>query len=160
MPRYSEKSQYTKIKERLIYLMRSPLTKEFFISHCEPDSLLPIYRQHCAGKRYYTNVCISELEQQGLRPCLTILGKVKCTQVEAYRHVVAWTKLFVDAGFVPLNTGNILDYIEDLLDSTKVIYEKIKDVNFNEICDCKACEVSNYGRKRCALFEAKEHERS
>ena len=133
--------------------MRSPLSKEFIVGFCEPNSLLPIFRQHCAGDRNYTNVCFSKLKQDGLHPCLTILREVKCTKSEAYKHVVAWTKLFVDAGFEPLNTGAILDYIEEFKHKSQAIYDEIKDVNLSEICSCNACVVSNYGWEKCHLFK-------
>ena len=149
MPRLPQKSQYKKIENRIIFLMRSPLSKEFFIGHCQPHSLMPIFRQHCAGDRYYTNVCFTNLKKQGLHPCLTILEEVKCTQVEAYSHIIAWTKIFVDAGYTNLNTGNVMDYIEDLYEKSKTIYEVNKTKILTEICSCNSCIVSNYGYKKC-----------
>lgn len=152
MPRHSEKPQYKIVKDRIIFLMRSPLTKEFIVGFCEPNSLLPIFRQHCAGDRNYTNVCFSKLKRDGLHPCLTILREVKCTKADAYKHVVAWTKLLVAAGFEPLNTGNILNYIEELKDKSQAIYNEIIDLNLGEICSCNNCIVRNYARKKCPFY--------
>ena len=132
--------------------MRSPLSKEFVIGHCKPDSLMPVFRQHCAGERYQTKACFMLLKEQGFHPCLTILEEVKCTQVEAYKHVIAWTKIFVDAGYISLNTGNIMNYIEDLYENSAAIYEANRKKNITEICSCKSCLVSNYKYKKCTLF--------
>ena len=151
MPRYPQKSQYKDKDYRVIYLLRSPKTKEFFIGHCSPDSLMPTFRQHCAGDRNYTDECFPALKKEGLHPCLTILEEVFSTKVMAYRHVVAWTKIFVDAGYVSLNTGNILDYIEDLHEDSYRVYDINRLSNLSKICDCSACLVSNYARKPCAL---------
>lgn len=152
MPRFPEKSQYKTIEERLIFLMRSPLSKEFFIGHCKPNSLMPIFRQHCAGDRYRTNVCFTDLKKQGLHPCLTVLNKVNCTQVEAYNHVVAWTKLFVDAGYISLNTGEIMCYIKDLNKRSAAVYKTLNVKMLSAICGCETCLVSHYGYKKCPYF--------
>lgn len=152
MPRQSEKSQYKIKEERAIYLLRSPLSKEFFIGHCKIDSLMPIFRQHWSGDRYHTKDCFLNLKQRKLHPCLTILEKVNCTQVEAYSHVIAWTKIFVDSGFVCLNEGNVMDYINDLYEKSRNIYEQNKCKDIAEICSCKSCVVSNYGYTQCPFY--------
>lgn len=150
MPRHPQKSQYKVVKDRIIFLMRSPLSKEFFVGHCEPDSLMPIFRQHWAGQRYATEACFTALKKQGIHPCLTILEEVHCTQVQAFRHVIAWTKIFVDGGYVSLNNGNVMDYIEDMYEDSEAIYLLNKGKNISEICSCDACLVTNYGRKICS----------
>lgn len=154
MPRFPQKSQYKDKDYRVIYLLRSPKSKEFFIGHCTPDSLMPIFRQHCAGNRNHTDKCFIALRKEGLHPCLTILEEVFSTKVEAYSNVVAWTKIFVDAGYVSLNTGNILDYIADLNEASYRVYDINKLSNLSKICDCSDCLVSNYARKPCAMYSS------
>lgn len=156
MPRQSKKSQYNEEKEQVIFLLRSPKTKEFFVGHCSPNSLLPIFRQHWAGNRNHTTQCFTALKKEGIHPCLMILEKCVATDVSAYSHVVAWTKAFVDAGYTPLNQGNVLDYIEDMHDDSASVYEQIKNKNFDKICDCSACVVANYGRERCPFYGGKK----
>ena len=149
MPRNPQKSQYKDMKNRVIFLLRSPKTKEFFVGHCLTNSLMPIFRQHWSGDRNYTDECFTALKKEGLHPCLTVLEEVYATPVEAYRYVIAWTKIFVDAGYVNLNTGNLSCYIEDMMEDSVDVYEKNKDRNLEEICDCKACLVAHYNRKLC-----------
>lgn len=149
MPRHPQKSQYKEAKHRIIFLLRSPKTKEFFVGHCLPNSLLPIFRQHWSGDRLYTDKCFLSLKKEGLHPCLTVLEEVYATPVEAYRYVIAWTKIFVDAGYISLNTGNISCYIEDLQEDALRFFEDRRDKNLEEICDCKSCLVTNYNRKAC-----------
>lgn len=137
------------MKNRVIFLLRSPKTKEFFVGHCLTNSLMPIFRQHWSGDRNYTDECFTALKKEGLHPCLTVLEEVYATPVEAYRYVIAWTKIFVDAGYVNLNTGNLSCYIEDMMEDSVDVYEKNKDRNLEEICDCKACLVAHYNRNLC-----------
>lgn len=156
MPRQSKKSQYKQEKRQVIFLLRSPKTKEFFVGHCSPNSLIPIFRQHWAGNRNHTNECFTALKKEGIHPCLTVLEECVATDVKAYAHVVAWTKVFVEAGYTPLNQGNVLDYINDMLDDSAAVYEKIKTENLDKICDCSNCEVANYGRERCPFYGGRE----
>lgn len=156
MPRQSRKSQYKVEKEQVIFLLRSPKSKDFFVGHCSPQSLIPIFRQHWAGNRNHTNECFTALKKEGIHPCLTVLEECVATDVKAYAHVVAWTKVFVEAGYTPLNQGNVLDYINDMLDDSAAVYEKIKTENLDKICDCSNCEVANYGRERCPFYGGRE----
>lgn len=149
MPRHPGKSQYKNMKMQVIYLLRSPKSKEFFVGHCQPNSLMPVFRQHWSGDRNYTDKCFLDLKKEGLHPCLTVLEELPLTDVEAYKRVIAWTKIFVDAGYKNLNTGNIECYMEDMFGETLSAYEQNKDSDIDEICDCKSCLVSNYGRKPC-----------
>ena len=159
MPRFPQKSQYKKCETRVIFLLRSPRSMEFYIGHCKPDSLMPIFRQHCAGDRYHTNVCFLSLKQQGLHPCLTILEEINSTQVEAYTHVIAWTKLFVEEGYISLNRGNIMDYIDDLFAKSQAVYNEFKNSDLKEICNCKNCIVKTYGRKQCPFYSGDINEK-
>ena len=151
MPRHPRKSQYKEIKKQVIFLLRSPKSKEFYVGHCQPNSLMPVFRQHWSGDRNYTDKCFLELKKEGLHPCLTVLEEVYLTDVEAYKHEIAWTKILVDAGYKNLNTGNIECYMEDMFGETLSAYEQNKDSDIDEICDCKSCLVSIYGHKTCPL---------
>ena len=44
---------------------------------------------------------------RGLRPCLHVLEEVSCTKVNAYCHVIAWTKVLHDNGYRNLDQSNI-----------------------------------------------------
>ena len=151
--RYSKKSQYTEKDDRIIYVLFSPLTKEFFVSHCRKNLLKDIFRQHCYGKRYQTKDCVESLKTQHLHPCLFTLEEINATKVEAFNYVIAWTKIFLEAGYTSLNRGNILDYIHDLYENNLLIYNTNKVKDLTALCNCKVCLVSQYGRKRCPLFK-------
>lgn len=154
MPRHPQKSQYKEKDYRVVYLLRSPLSREFYIGQCAPDSLMPIFRQHCTGEREYTDKSCLALREKGLHPCLTVLEEVFDTRVGAYAHIVAWTKLFVDAGYTSLNTGNVLSYIEDMSEDAARVYDLNRFTNLKKICDCSACVVANYARQQCPKYDS------
>lgn len=152
MPRIPQKSQYKTKDIRILYVLHSPLSKEFYIGHCKQNSLLPIYRQHCSGKRYQTSVCIEELKKQNLHPCLHILEEIYATQVEAYSHVIAWTKIFIEAGYNNLDKGNIVHYVEQLYEKSEKVFNEYANTNLTAMCCCESCMVSHYGRKKCPKY--------
>lgn len=150
---HSKKSQYTQINNRVIYLLLNPLTKEFFISHCQEDLIIDIFKHHYYGKRYPTKECIEDLKSEDLHPCLFILERLHSTKVDAYNYVIAWTKIFHEAGYTNLNQGNILDYIDNLHENNMLIFNERKVKELGSILKCDACLVSHYGRKMCPLYK-------
>lgn len=154
--RHSEKAQYTKTEKRSIYILLFPLSKQSYISHCRKDLLKSVYQDHLYGERYQTKRFISELKEKNLHPCLFSLEELSCTKVEAFSHVVAWTKIFSDAGYVSLNQGNVSVYIDDLHGETFEIYKKRKKKNISDLITCDRCLVSNYARQKCPMFSGIE----
>lgn len=153
MPIYSLKSQYTEKNKRIIYIMKSPLSKEFFVGHCKNTLLKDVYKQHFRGDRQQTKVCFQILKKQNLRPCLFILEEIESTKTEAYHHVIAWTKIFFEAGYTNLDQGNISTYMNDLYKKSYAVYTANKDTDLGIKCNCDTCVVSNYGRKKCPLYK-------
>lgn len=153
MARYSQKSQYKTIEDRAIYFLRASGGNEFYISHCRKDLLKDVYRDHLRGERYATEAFIATCKEQGLRPCLHILEEVTCTKVQAYQHVIAWTRIFCDTGFEPLNLGNVVCYMEDMHDTTLAVYTQHKDAVLANLLQCQHCVVKTYCRKLCPDFK-------
>lgn len=156
---HSKKSQYTEKNDRVIYLLLNPLTKEFFISHCQKTLIIDVFKHHYYSKRFQTKECIEDLKSEDLHPCLFVLETINSTKVEAYNHVIAWTKIFLEAKYTNLNEGNILNYIADLHENNLLIYNERKEKELEQILNCNNCLVSNYGRKQCRLYKGEHNER-
>lgn len=155
----SKKSQYTKKENRTIYILLNPLSNEFYIGHCKSTLIKDVFKQHYYGERFYTKESFYNLKKQGLHPCLFLLENIYSSKVEAYKHVIVWTKIFLENGYTSLNQGNILDYINSLHDKNIVLYNDRKEIAINDICNCEICKVSNYGRKKCHLFKGDKNEK-
>lgn len=147
--RYSKKSQYKEVAQRVIYLLLFPGTKDFFIFHCPQKAVRDYYRQHIHGRYYKTKQAVENLVNQNLHPCLFILEEVNATKVEAYRYVVVWTKIFYDAGYVGLDQGSVKDYKDDLLEGNVVLYNERKDTNLSAFTTCDRCLVKIYNHAHC-----------
>ena len=147
--RYSKKSQYKEIADRVIYLLLFPGTKDFFIFHCPKRAVRDYYRQHIHGRYYKTKQAVDNLKKQNVHPCLFVLEEVNATKVEAYRYVIVWTKIFYDAGYVGLDQGSVKDYKDDLLEGNVVLYNERKDTNLSAFTTCDRCLVKIYNHVHC-----------
>lgn len=148
--RGTSKSQYTDVDNRAIYVLMSPISKEFFCSHCPTKSLQGLYRQHFSQNRPKTAKWIEEdLKSIGLHPCLFVLEEVNCTKVEAFSFVIVWTKIFHESGYESLQQGNVMDYKEELFDNNQVLYEQRKNIDIKDLVSCKNCKVQTYNHKKC-----------
>ena len=156
MARYSKKSQYKEIEERAIYALRSPIDNACYIGHCRKDLLKDVYKDHCRGERYKTAAITAALKARGLRPCLHILDTVTCTKVEAYRHVIAWTRILCDNGYHNLDQGNVSCYMDDMLPDTLSIYNRYRNAALDDLLRCDNCIVKMYARKLCPNCTSKD----
>lgn len=141
---------------RTIYILMKPRSKAFFISHCHKKQLKSVFQDHYYGERYQTQEVFGALKEQNLHPCLFTLEEVVCTEKEAYHYVVAWTKIFCDAGYYNLNQGNVSEHIDNMIDATREIYKHKTAINISELVTCSKCLVANYAKKKCLLFSGEE----
>ena len=160
MARYSKKSQYKQIEDRVIYSLHSPVGNDCYIGHCRKDLLRDVYKDHLRGERYKTEKAVSDCKARGLRPCLHILEEISATKVSAYRHVIAWTKILTERGYAGLDKGEVECYMEDMLDHTRSVYEQYKNTNVSKMMACRRCFVRIYGRKLCVSYEEDRNEHS
>lgn len=158
MPRRKSKKQYTEEKNRTIFIIKNPLTKEFFIGHTPSHNIRSTYKDHYNETKYKTAGMISGLKYNGYKPCCFILDELYCTPVQAYRYVIIWTKIFVELGYTPLDEGTIQEYIKNILPENQGIYSERKSRNANEILQCENCLFPDYGRKKCLLKEKMQNE--
>lgn len=153
MARYSKKSQYTQVEDRVIYVLHAPFSNQFYISHCRKDLLRDVYKHHLRYQYYKTEVFVSSCKEQCVRSCLHVLEEVSCTKVAAYHHVIAWTKIFCDNGWNNLDQGEIVCYMADMLEHTLSIYAKHKDAVLKDLLQCRHCVVNKYNRKVCPNYK-------
>lgn len=151
MPRPKYKSQYRIKKDRMIYLIKHPTTKEFYIGHTLSHNARSTYKDHYTEAKYKTAQMIYELKSTGQKPCFFELETLNCTAVQAYRHVIVWTKYFLEEGYINLDTGAVVEYADDLLPENISLYKEKKKNNIKEITACENCLFADYGRKMCPL---------
>lgn len=84
------------------------------------------YCLHYNGDKYKTKMSIEELKAKGLKPCCFELEIVNCIEIQAHRHQIVWTKIFMEQGYKNLDKGNITCYAADLLPENIPLYEARK----------------------------------
>lgn len=149
MPRPKYKSQYHIKKDRTIYLIKHPTTKEFYIGHTLSHNVRSTYKDHYIETKYKTTNMIRELKKTRQKPCSFALETINCTAVQAYRYVIVWTKIFLEKGYINLDTGAVIDYTSDLLPENLPLYEERKNINLDKFIVCENCLFPNYGRRKC-----------
>ena len=149
MPRPSKKSQYTEIKNRTIFVLMSPITKEFYVGYTLRHNMRSTYKDHYIEAKYKTADMVSCLKHDGFKPCCLALESLDCTKVEAYNRVVVWTKILMENGYENLDKGDTVRYANDLLDKNIPLYEERKNVSLEEYFDCQNCLFPDYGRQMC-----------
>lgn len=117
MPKCKQPSQYTDVDNRVIYVLINPKTKEFYVNHSTEKGLKDAYRHHHYGLRYKTADSFGKLKEEGQKPCCFVLEKLRTTKVDAYNHVIVWTKIFIESNYINLDKGNIIDYANDLFEA-------------------------------------------
>lgn len=153
MPRPSKRKQYTEKANRIIYVILNPSTKEFYISYtlAGKENIRVIYKDHYTEKRNKTMHMIHQMKLKNVHPCFFKLDTVFCTKVEAYRVVIAWTKIFIEHGYINLDQGNISEYIKDLFGEAKTIYESKKNIDIDYEFNCNNCLFPTYRRQKCEM---------
>ena len=149
MPRPTKKTQYTEKKQRSIYILLNPHTKEFYIDYTLTNNVRQLYIEHCLGNRQKTKDMVYAMKQSALRPCCFELCEINCTKVEAYRAVIVWTKIFVERGYKSVDRGNVSEYIHDVFGATEAIYRVYKNTDITKILDCHNCLFPTYKRQEC-----------
>ena len=158
MPKGKKKKQYTEIKNRTVYLIRNPLSREFYIGHTTTKNLRSTYKDHYIGAKYKTSIMVEDVREQGLKPCFIALETIDSTAVQTYRYVIAWTKFFLEHGFDNLDHGNVITYANNLQPETEVLFKQIENTNLSELLYCKNCLFPDYARFTCPILADEEEE--
>ena len=153
MPRPRKNKKYTELKKHTVFVLMHPFTKEFYVGYTLSHNMRSTYKDHYIEVKYKTADMVSALKRNGLKPCCFELETLECSKVEAYNHIVVWTKIFLENGFQNLDKGSTICYANDLLDKNVPLYEERKKTPLDELIDCKNCLFPDYGRKMCPCRE-------
>lgn len=107
-----------------IYALYDPCQRLAFLGKSYTKDLAPMYSKHLCGKNIYTKEHFGKTLPQ-IVPQLAILESVTGTYRDGYRHLVAWTRFFLDAGYTMIMQESTIFYAESLHFSTKAIYDAI-----------------------------------
>lgn len=96
-----------------------------YVGKTKGQSMSAVYRSHTKGKCYCTRNTIG---QAGDNTQLFILSDIDACTSAAYRYVVAWTHIFLMAGYQVVNQPGVIDDAEDLYSETvRLVSELLTD---------------------------------
>ena len=110
------------LKNFTIFALVEPNKKIAYIAKSTSPRISAVYSRHiCGGSaatRNYFNV------QQ--KPELHLLETLKCTGSEAYKHVLAWISIFMEAGYDCLNPCGTLDQADEPFMDTNALIQQFQ----------------------------------
>lgn len=141
----------SKVEDYAIYLILAPGGKKFYIGHCRVKAVRETYRHNLKKRREWTRGFIEAIEPQ--RPCLFVLETVSGNQYDIKRHIVAWTKIFLEDGYESYNHPSLIEMTENLYIDTNTLYRERRERDIQQILSCKNCVVPQYSRKKCEHYQ-------
>ena len=130
-----------------IYVILSEISEEFIVWKIKSGNTYTAYKDHARLKSLYTKDLFLRSIEQMKMPKMYLLETVNCSQREAMKHCIVWTKYFRERGKTPLAGEVMVDYADTLDEQSLVLYEEIKDRPFEEIINPETAIVENYRSK-------------
>lgn len=130
-----------------IYVILSEISEEFIVWKIKSGNAYTAYKDHARLKSLYTKDLFLRSIEQMKMPKMYLLETVNCSQREAMKHCIVWTKYFREHGKIPLAGEVMVDYADTLDEQSLVLYEEIKDRSFEEIINPETAIVENYRSK-------------
>lgn len=130
-----------------IYVILSEISEEFIVWKIKSGNAYTAYKDHARLKSLYTKDLFLRSIEQMKMPKMYLLETVNCSQREAMKHCIVWTKYFRERGKTPLAGEVMVDYADTLDEQSLVLYEEIKDRPFEEIINPETAIVENYRSK-------------
>lgn len=131
-----------------VYAILSPLeNKRVYISRTRQNRIYKTYIEHYNLRVTKTKSVFAQAKAQNLLPPIYLLDASKISEKEAFRRCVAWTKYFLEHGYRQMTDDALTDYAADLVQNTKMYYNKIKDEPLEEILQPEGGLFPNYGKR-------------
>ena len=155
MPKPRSKNE---VKEYAIYLILSPIDmKQMYIGKTYPHRLRKTYTEHLRLRVAKTREMCSKAAELHRLPPLYILEECKLTSREAFRRCVAWTRYFLDLGYMQITEDILTEYAQNLVPATQDYYDLIKSKSIEDILLPKGGLFANYGTVKKPHAQTDKH---
>ena len=145
---------YTIEEDRLIYIIHTPHSTDFFIWHCRKDRWKASYKRHLEGKRKATADFVADCATTGSPLCFHILEEVHLTQAMAYRHVIAWSEIMELAAYDSLAGIMTQMYMAYMSDYTESVFKRHRNADLAQLLSCECCLIDTCAKKKLLTKEA------
>lgn len=145
MPRNRENNTKNELD---IYVILSEISEEFIVWKIKSGNAYTAYKDHARLKSLYTKELFRQSIEQKKMPKMYLLETINCSQRDAMKHCIVWTKYFREHGKTPLTKDIMMDYTDTLDEQSIAIYDEIKDKTLEEIINPETVIVDNYQSKK------------
>lgn len=89
----------------------------------------PVYYRHRRAENPFTEKYF--YPKNSKNPSIHILECISCSSREAYRHIVAWVRIFRDVGYEVINPMGTIDDANDLYPQTRELVYRLRPVSLD-----------------------------
>lgn len=134
-------------REMDIYVILSEISDEFIVWKVKSGNTYKAFADHVRLKSWRTKNLFTRSIEQKKMPTMYLLETVNCSQREAMKHCIVWTKYFLDHNRIPLAGDTMIAYVNELDEESLRIYEQIEARLFEEVINSETAIVENYQPK-------------
>lgn len=133
-----------RIMERKIYIFL--FRENYFYIGSTIQSLRAVFKDNKAGRNGWTRQYFQEAESSGKLPRMYLLETINCSQYEAFRRQIAWSKLLVESDYICINGDRFIQHVESIPEND-TDYVAIKNAEVQVLLRETKSLYPNYGRQ-------------
>lgn len=139
-----------------IYVILSGISDEFIVWKVKSGNAYKAFADHVRLKSWRTKDLFTRSIEQKKMPKMYLLETVNCSQREAMKHCIVWTKYFLAHNRVPIVGDTMISYANDLDEESLRIYKQIEGRLFEDVINSETAIVENYQPKIWSKSEETE----
>ena len=159
MPHIKTFAQYEEIKNIAVYVILAPVENKFFVGKAIKNALRNCFKNHYIYRNVKTKEMFQAAKEQNLVPKMYLLEELETTEAEAYKHVVAWIRYFLDQGYQSLNQDKTFEYALDLMPEVEILYNEIVKNKIDDIICEERDLFPNYGERMKKVQAAQDRKK-
>lgn len=148
MSHIKSNKKYVDIKKQTIYVLISPIEKEFFVGQVVPQAERNRYKNHFTLRYKQTDKMVSKIKNEDKKPKMYRLEDLETTEVKAYYHCLAWINFFTNHGYKSVAYPGTNGYAADPGEDVLKIFDAIKDKKIDEVLSDKADMFPHYKERK------------
>ena len=130
-----------------VYAIVSKIDKRLYVGQCSAGSVSAVYRHHLNGKYEATANLIEDSIQAHELPEVYLIAEFEGYTNKSKTYDYAFLKYFQENGYDVLVSGEAAEWLKDISDASKQVYNSIATTPVKDILTSDACLIKNYQLK-------------
>ncbi|MBR5217352.1 MAG: hypothetical protein IKV68_03220 [Oscillospiraceae bacterium] len=135
-------------RDMIVYAIVSKEENTVYVGKTGAGNHYEAYKNSVRGRKMETKAFFEAADAKNAFPPMYLLSEGTVTEQEAYKHMVIWTRYFLDKGMVLLNYPGTQAYARDLLPKNQTIYDQLKDLPIERVLQDDYILVASYTRRK------------